>query len=268
MGDLPNSPRRLNSGAAILAVTAFLMGMMGLVRGDFTIAFHPVPDDLPVRPILLVLVSSGFIASSGLLLFPRERFAGGLALAAIFALLSLGWLQRIILFPTLIGTWLGFSEQIALAAGALAVASSSTKAPRRFRRSVRVIFGLCQLVFALGHFLAMEKTVAMTPTYIPPGPGFWAIATGVLHLLGGMMLIAGFRTFAATRTLAVMFASFGAFVWLPMVLGDPLSPLAWAGSLVNLALVGAVLSVGDAYRIKKSAKIEGCPKIEEDPNAA
>jgi hypothetical protein len=232
-------------GTALMAITALSLGVMGAVRGDFTMVFHPVPEDISARPVLLAISSGAFVAS-GALLFLRPRWvAGGAIMCGLYALLSLGWLQRVIGFPALVGTWLGFSEQIALALGALAIALSAARAGRSSIVGVRIAFGLCQVIFALGHFLSLPETIAMTPGYIPPGPKFWALATGVLHLVGAVALMSGLRAFLATRLLAAMFACCGALVWLPQLVADGSSALAWAGNVINLALIGAVLSVGD-----------------------
>ena len=85
----------------------------------------------------------------------------------------------------------------------------------------------------------------MTPAWLPPGPTFWAVATGVVHLAGGAALIIGFRPVATTRLLAAMFAIFGILVWLPRLVAEPTAAVPWAGNAINLALTGAVLALGD-----------------------
>jgi hypothetical protein len=175
----------------------------------------------------------------------RSSGGGAWLLAALLSFLSLGWLMRVCQFPHMIGTWLGLAEQLALITGALAIAAQARMTPAWLAATTRMLFGGCQLIFAAGHFLALAETVAMTPAYLLGGPHFWAVATGVLHLAGGLFLLVAFRPILVTRCLAAMFAAFGILVWLPMA-ACALSPASIAGNLINLALIGAVLAVGDA----------------------
>jgi hypothetical protein len=175
----------------------------------------------------------------------RTLIPAGLILCALYLLLSLGWLNRVFALPGVIGTWLGFSEQIALAIGGAAIALQALGHRPRAATACRVAFGICQLIFGLGHFLSLPETIALTPAWLPPGQAFWALATGVAHFAGGAALIIGFRPVATTRLLAAMFAMFGLLVWLPLLVADPSAAVPWAGNAINLALIGAVFALGD-----------------------
>lgn len=234
----------LRSGPPLLGAAALALGVIGLWRADFTIVWHPMPDYLPARTMLALFAAGVFVVSGTAVLLKRASVAAGVALAILFLFLSQGWLNRVIQFPGIIGTWLGLAEQVALAIGALAIAAAAGGWRSSIAVFCRIGFGICQIVFALGHFLSLKETVAMAPAYIPPGPEFWAWATGVGHLAGGVALLAGFQVLYATRLLALMFLSFGLLVWLPQLVSDPASPVAQAGNAINLALVGAVLAVG------------------------
>lgn len=237
-------------GARVLGLALAAVGAMNLARGDFTIVYHPMPDFLPARALLALLSNALLVATGLAIAVGRFWRAGAVVLAAVLLFLSLGWIVRVAMFPQMIGTWLGLAEQWALAIGALALAARAAGAPPRLATACRLAFGLCQLVFALAHVLSLAETIAMTPAYLPPGPRFWALATGGLHLAGGIALLAGVRPVLATRLLAAMFLGFGLLVWLPMLVAAP-NPATWAGNLINLALVGAVLAVGEAVAAQR-----------------
>jgi uncharacterized membrane protein YphA (DoxX/SURF4 family) len=233
------------AGPRLLGIALVAAGVMNLWRGDFTPIFHPMPDSLPARTLSAALSSTVLLGAGIALASGRMWHVGAGLLAAVLVFLSLGWMVRVAMFPAMIGTWLGLAEQLALATGAVAVFAQSRTAPAFLPSACRIVFGLCQIVFALAHFLALPETIGMTPSYLPPGPRFWALATGGLHLAGGVLLLSAIRTVLVTRCLAAMFAVFGLMVWLPMLIERP-TAANLAGNLINLALIGAVLSVGEA----------------------
>lgn len=240
-------------GSPVLAIAVLALGVMNLYRGDFTVIYHPMPDMIPARPVIAAICNTILAAAGAAILLGRWPIAA-IVLAVDIALLSAGWVQRVVLFPGLIGTWLGLAEQLAIAIGALAIFARARTAPVSLATICRISFGACQVVFALAHILSLPETIAMTPAYLPPGPRFWALATGALHLIGGILLVSGVWPGIVTRGLAAMFLSFGLMVWLPRLLEAPGAPEAWAGNLVNLALIGAVLTVGEASLARNEAK--------------
>lgn len=236
---------RLPWGRRVSGAAALALGAIGLVRGDFTPVWHPVPETLPGRTELAYAAAILFVLAGLGVQWRRVAIPAGVVLSALYLLLSLGWLRRVFALPGVIGTWLGFSEQVALAIGAGAIALHALDRSPKAATALRIAFGACQLVFGLGHFLSLPETVAMTPAWLPPGPTFWALATGAVHFAGGAALIVGFRAIAATRVLAAMFAMFGLLVWVPRLVDGPFAAVPWAGNAINLALIGAVLALGD-----------------------
>lgn len=241
------------SGAAALA-----LGAIGLVRGDFTPVWHPVPETLPGRTELAYAAAILFVLTGLGVQWRRAAIPAGVVLSALYLLLSVGWLRRVFALPGVIGTWLGFSEQVALAIGAGAIALHALDRSPKAATALRVAFGTCQLVFGLGHFLSLPETVAMTPAWLPPGATFWALATGAVHFAGGAALIIEFKAVATTRLLAAMFATFGLLVWVPRFVAEPFTEVPWAGNAINLALIGAVLALGDLLA-RRSQGFQGAP---------
>jgi uncharacterized membrane protein YphA (DoxX/SURF4 family) len=159
------------------------------------------------------------------------------------------WLRRVIGFPTVIGTWSGFGEQLALVtAGLIAyeqVAAGGVHWTRAIARVCRVLFGLCFVSLALVHFIAWKETAAFVPKWMPGGQKFWAIATGIFHLMAGVAIVSGVLTKLAARLLTAMIAVFGLFIWAPALAGSLKDHFVWCANAVNLALLGAAWVVAD-----------------------
>ena len=236
---------KIELGPPVLGAAVAVLGVLGLLRGDFTIVWHPVPETFPARTLLAYLTATFFIVAGVAIQLRRFRAIGGAALAVAFILLGLPWLTRVIGFPEMIGTWVGYAEQLALALGAAMIALAARNPALRTVTLCRIAFGLLQLTFGLGHFLALKETVAMTPAWLPPSQTFWATATGVAHAAGGVAFILGIRPRAVAAGLAAMFAGFALLVWLPAVIADPAAPVPPAGFIVTLALTGAMLALYD-----------------------
>jgi uncharacterized membrane protein YphA (DoxX/SURF4 family) len=115
----------------------------------------------------------------------------------------------------------------------------------------RVLFGLCAITFGLAHFLSLPETINMVPKWTPPGQKFWALATGIGHLLAGIAIVTGIQAVLAGRLLTAMILGFGAFVWVPAVVATPKAHLAWAGNAINLAVAGAAWIVADAIASRR-----------------
>ncbi|UZK66619.1 DoxX family membrane protein [Sphingomonas sp. M1-B02] len=231
------------------------LGLIGLLRGEFTMVWHPVPDVVRSQ-VWLAYAGASLFTLAGIALQRRQSVpAAATILFALYLLFALSWLRRVAAFPSLIGTWLGFCEQLALALGAVAAMLIAGKKAPGAVAACRIAFGLCELVFGLAHFLSLAETVSMTPAWLPPGPGFWAMATGALHFGAGVALIVGFRAEAAARLLAAMFLSFGAFVWAPRVFADPSAAIGWSGSAINLAMAGAVWALADLLASHRPAPV-------------
>ena len=247
---------KIELGPPVFGAALAVLGVLGLMRGDFTVVWHPVPDTVPARTLLAYLTAGLFVVGGVALQWRRFRPVSGAALAILLLLLGSPWLGRVIAFPEMIGTWVGFAEQLALVLGAAMIALAARGASERTVTACRIAFGLIQLVFGLGHFLALKEAVGMTPAWLPPSQAFWALATGAAHFAGGLAFLAGIQPRKVAAALAAMFAGFALLVWLPAVAAGPAVPVPPPGFLVTLALTGAMLALydllGDAKRPRSS----------------
>src|SRR5262245_28162123 len=99
------------------ALGALVLGVIGVVVGDFALQWQPVPEGIPLRTALayasaILLIGSGL---SSLLSVNGSRI--GPLLLGLFYLLWVLLLHtpRVLSQPGDLGTWLGFAEILALA---------------------------------------------------------------------------------------------------------------------------------------------------------
>lgn len=93
----------------------------------------------------------------------------------------------------------------------------------------------------------------MVPKWIPPGPLFWAYATGAAHVAAALALLSGIQARLAAGLLTAMFAVFAVLVRAPLAFAAPGSHLNWVMNAMNLALTGAAWVVADSLAERRSA---------------
>jgi uncharacterized membrane protein YphA (DoxX/SURF4 family) len=244
-------------GIHVFGCAAIALGLIELAWGEFATVWHPVPPGFPLRTALVYVVAVCFIGVGIAMQLRRTAGIGLLGAATLYLLAALLWVRRVVHFPMLIGTWLGFAEQFALVAAAVMWYTLMTPSDGAWRgrpyHLSRGAFGLCAITFGLAHFLAVGPTAKMVPAWIPPSQHFWAIATGVAHLLAGLAILSGIRALLAARLLTLMLVGFGVLIWIPRLVNAPHEHISWAGNAVNLAAVGAAWLVADSIARARTA---------------
>lgn len=242
-----------NLGHRVYGLGAVALGLVGLAWGDFANVWQPVqalPFTVPHREALAYVAAACLLSAGLAIQWRRSAPAGLLVLAILYFIFALFWLPRVVGYPHIFGTWGGLLEEMALVTAAVIVYASlaqhDSARPSRTVRIGRISFGVCVLSFGLGHFFAIPETAGMVPGWIPPGQQFWAVATGVAHLLAGLSILTGVLDVLGSRLLTLMLATFGALVWAPALFAQPREHVVWAGNAVNLAVVGAAWVVADS----------------------
>lgn len=247
---MPNRSSLSNAGIHVYGVAAIAIGLVGLVWADFANVWQPVPAGVPQRTALAYLVALCFLGAGLGTQRRRTAPAALLVLAVLYLASALLWLPRVIGFPRMIGTWSGLAEEVALMIAAVvacaAIVAPATPWAAPAHRIGRVVFGACVVLFGLAHFGALRETAAMVPKWIPPGQRFWAIFTGIAHLLAGIAIMTGVRALLAARLLTAMIVGFALLVWAPSFFSAPHQHITWAGNAINLAELGAAWIVADA----------------------
>jgi uncharacterized membrane protein YphA (DoxX/SURF4 family) len=233
----------------VYGAAAVLFGVIGLKWDDFAAVWQPVPPELAHRGTLAYLAAVWFLCAGVSVQFRQTRAWGALALGVLFVPYAWLWLRRVIGFPGMIGTWSGAGEEVALVTAGLLAYEQYTGAgsQKGLAWACRVLFGLSFVSLALAHWIALKETAGFVPKWIPPGQRFWAIATGVFHMMAAVAIIGGVQAKLGARLLTAMIAVFGLTIWLPALVGSPRDHFVWCANAQNLALMGAAWVVGDWF---------------------
>jgi len=243
-------------GRLVYGLAGIALGIIGLVSRDFGAVWQPL-ENLGAgshRALIAVLFAAALLVAGVATLWRRTAPIGFLVLSSLHFISALGWVPRILANPGIFGVWNGFFEQFALvSAGVVGYASVAPLASPwtgRAAQTGRLLFAVCAVSFAFGHFTAIPETTAFVPRWIPPGQRFWAWATGVFHLLAGLAIASGVLAALASRLLTAMMVGFGVLVWAPIVIATP-NHFNWSGNAINLALVGAAWVIADSIASRR-----------------
>jgi uncharacterized membrane protein len=154
------------------------------------------------------------------------------------------------------GTYEGISMQLALAATGLIVFATtaqidvqiSAALAARLTRMGQLAFGACTLIWGGAHFVYMNLTAPLVPTWLPPSQVFWGSVTGVCFIGAGLAILTGVRARLAAILLTVMIASFGVLANGLMLVADHSNHWNWTESTLNLALIGGAWVLADSLR--------------------
>jgi len=245
-------------GARVYGLGVMALGMVCLVGGDFVLG-QPVPGGFPGRTVLAYLVGAFLLAGGAAATWPRTAARGAAALVAYYVVVVVLLMNGRVALTHFaeFGTYSGIAEQLSIAAGGLLVYASTAKVFATSRalltRLGQRAFGVCALFFGGAHFVYMNLTAPLVPRWLPPSPGFWAVATGTGFLAAGVALLTGVQARLAATLLTVMLASFTLVVHTPMILAGPSSRMNWTEGAVNLAVTGAAWVVADSLRGRQGA---------------
>ncbi|MGZ2411661.1 putative membrane protein [Sphingomonas sp. F9_3S_D5_B_2] len=236
-------------GRVPYALAAAMLGVIWLASRNFINVWQPVADEFPARQMVVYAAGVAMVGSAAGLLLRRTAQVAAVIPTLLYLLFVWGWITRIMLLPTVFGTWSGCGEEIVLVvAGVLLITTDrQTLSPlRNVVMGSRVLFGICAVSFGIIHFDALEPTAKMVPGWIPGSGTFWAMATGAAHAAGGIALILNFRPRLAAQLLAAMYMVFDLLIWIPGVAANPRDPIAWGGTAVTLAMAASALVLADA----------------------
>jgi uncharacterized membrane protein len=226
--------RTIDTNVLPYAAGAIGLAVITFVYRDFALQWQPVPSGIPRRETL-VLVGAALLGLGGLLaLLPRAGFAR-LLLPAQY-LVWAGLHVPVVLAKPGVATLLGFAEVLALATGGAALYLG--RRPGNTRVLLRVLFGLCAIVFGISHFVYADFTASMVPAWLPK-PLYWAYFTGGAHIAAGLALVSGIAAPAAATLLAIMCGGFVVLLHAPRVVAAPSSRLEWTMLLIALSITGA-----------------------------
>jgi uncharacterized membrane protein len=236
----------------LFGAASVIAGILDLIWREFEPAHQPIQawsDHIPGITVLACIAAVWLIAGGLALLVRPAARAGAAALAILYSIFVLFPLPRLYTAPHYLGRHFGVyngvlvsvSQQLVLVIAALCVWMTLSDRPANVvtTRTLRWVFGLCCIVFGVGHFTALQPTASMLPAWMPFGGIFWSVLSGIAFLAAGLAIVSGILDVQAAGLLAVMFLLFVVLVLTPRALATPRNHVAWGGDAYTLAAVGA-----------------------------
>jgi hypothetical protein len=248
--------RIVSVGHAVFAATMIGVGVLGLIKGDFTQLWLPVPKGLPGRELLAYLCALITLVCGVGLLWQRSAAAAARLLLASLVLWTLLFKARFILLaPTEEGSYQTCGENVVVVAAAWVLYAWFATGRRRLDfatgergvRIARVLYALAMIAFGLSHFAYLNLTAPLVPGWLP-GHVFWAYFTGAAYLAAAAAMLSGVWARLAVVLSTIQMGGFTALVWLPMALAGTLSAFQWGEFLVSWVLTAGGWVVADSYR--------------------
>ncbi len=245
-------------GHAAFAATMIGLGVMGLIKGDFTVVWQGVPNGVPAREVLAYLCSLVSLACGvGLLLRQSAALAARVLLGYLVLWFLLWRVYGLFVLPVVGSTWSCGQTMVMMAAAWVLLVWFATDWDRQHLGFATGDFGLlmARLLYLLGlmpfgmaHFVYPKETMVLVPGWLP-WHMFWAYFTGATFIAASVAVLFGLFGRLAVTLSALQMGLFALLVWAPRVLtGTPLSAFQWGEVVMTLALTAAAWVVADSYR--------------------
>jgi uncharacterized membrane protein len=250
--------RIASMGHAIFAVTLVALGILGLATGDFAPIWDSVPADLPAREALAYLCALiCLLCGIGLCWRRTAASAARVLFVYLFLWMLAVKVRFIVLAPLVEGSYQSWGETAVLLAGAWVLYAWFAADCDRRRlgfaagehgaRLARMLFGLALIAFGLSHFVYLNLTAPLVPSWLPAHT-FWAYFSGAAYIAGGVAVIFGVYARLAATLSVVEIGLLTLLVWIPILAAGSKDPFQWSETIYSWALTAAGWVVADSYR--------------------
>jgi uncharacterized membrane protein len=245
-------------GHAAFAAVMIVLGVQGLIGGEFTAVWQPVPKSVPARELLVYLCAFVSLACGIGLLWRRTAApAARVLLAYLLLWLLLFRVRDIFRAPAVLVSWYGSAENTVMVAGAWVLYEWFAADWERQRfgfatggqgvRIGRVLYGLATIVFGLAHFAYATQTAALVPGWLPAHTA-WVYFTGSTFLAAAVAVLLNVYAPPAAALSALQIGLFTLLVWVPILAAGSKDAYQWSEFAISSALTAAAWVVADSYR--------------------
>lgn len=245
-------------GHAVFAAIFVALGIQGLMKGDFTAVWAPVPKGALLREGLAYFCAFISLACGIGLLWRRSAAPAARVLVAVLLLWMLRWrVPPILRAPTGILPWDNCAETAVIVAAAWVLYAWFASAWDRHRlgfatgdrgvRIARALYGLALIPFGLAHFAYVKETASLVPGWLPLHVA-WVYLTGAAFIAASVAVLTGAVARLAAALSALQIGMFTLLVWVPIVAAGSKDAFQWSEFAISSALTAAAWVVTDSYR--------------------
>ena len=243
---------------AVFAAAMIGLGILGLLYGNSSLLWEPIPKTMAGRAGVIYLCSVIEVGTGiGLLMRPTVTLACRVLLLFLLLWLVLLKLPGLVVAPQVMVRWETFGETAAISAGAWCLFAAHAGAwerrhlefavGERGTRAARLLLIAALPMFGLAHFAYDDMTASLVPKWM----GFslaWTYLTGAASLAAAAGMLLGICPRLAANLEAAMLWIFTLLVWMPRVVSMPTNQENWAELFISGAIAAGAWLVAETYR--------------------